>query len=146
MFARFKSGHDQAQFSKSPFHKDDRILRFILGRFLGVGLETSIRFQKPQGNDGPREAWERRACHVHQRKHGGHTINSLVMGEVQYGRPSMTFPGELNTACELTCAGEGGEALPSPLGDPLFLPCARAVSPRPTFGVCRLTAATPQLV
>ena len=56
VFARFKSGPDQTQFSKSPFHKDDRILRFILGRFLGVGLETSIPFQKPQGNDGPREA------------------------------------------------------------------------------------------
>ena len=49
-------------------------------------------------------------------------------------------------ACELACAGQGREALPSPLRDPLFLPCARAVSPRPAFGVCRLMAATPHLV
>ena len=54
-------------------------------------------------------------------------------------------PGGVSTLCELACAGQGGEALPSPL-HPLFLTCARAVSPRPAFGVCRLTAATPQLV
>ena len=37
------------------------------------------------------------------------------------------------------------EALPSSLRDPLFL-CARAVSPRPAFGVCRLRAAAHHLV
>ena len=60
------------------------------------------------------------------------------------GRPSV--PGGVNTVCELACTGQGGEALPSPLRNPLFLTCARAVSPRPAFGVCRLTAATPHLV
>ena len=58
----------------------------------------------------------------------------------------MSVPGGVSTVCELACTGQGGEALPSPLRDPLFLTCARAVSPRPAFGVCRLTAATPHLV
>ena len=58
----------------------------------------------------------------------------------------MSVPGGVSTVCELACTGQGGEALPSPLRDPLFLTCARAVSPRPAFGVCRLTSATPHLV
>ena len=58
----------------------------------------------------------------------------------------MSVPGGVSTVCELACTGQGGEALPSPLRDPLFLTCPRAVSPRPAFGVCRLTAATPHLV
>ena len=41
----------------------------------------------------------------------------------------MAGPNEVSTACELTCIGQGGEASPSPLRDPLF------VSARPAFGV-----------
>ena len=70
----------------------------------------------------------------------------FIIGEVTYGRPPMGVFKGVSTACELACIGQGGEALPSPLCDPLFLPCARAVNPRPVFGVCRLTAATPHLV
>ena len=53
---------------------------------------------------------------------------SYAIGEVRYGRPAMRFPGRVNTVFELTCAGQGDEALP--------------VSPPPVFGVCRLTAAS----
>ena len=44
----------------------------------------------------------------------GYTIYSSAIGEVQYGQPPMRFPGWVNTACELTCAGQGGQAFPSP--------------------------------
>ena len=69
-----------------------------------------------------------------------------IAGEVRYGRPPMSVCGGVSTLCELACTGQGGEALPSPLRDPLFLTCARAVSPRPAFGVCRFIAATPHVV
>ena len=54
---------------------------------------------------------------------------SYAIGE-GYGRPPMSVPGGVSTVCELACTGPGGEALPSPLRDPLFLTCARAVSQR----------------
>ena len=60
--------------------------------------------------------------------------------------PQRRFPGGVNADFDSTSCGEGGEALPSPLRDPLFLPCTWSASPRPAFGVCRLTAATPLLV
>ena len=47
----------------------------------------------------------------------------------------MRFPGEVNMAFELASVGQGGEALPSPLRDPLSLPCAQAVSLLPGFAV-----------
>ena len=65
--------------------------------------------------------------------------------KVKNGGPVWAAPnevsGRVSAACELTCTGPGGEVLPSPLSA-----CARAVSPRPAVGVCRLTAANPQLV
>ena len=44
------------------------------------------------------------------------------------GGPPMSGPGGVSTVCELARTGQGGEALPSPPRDPLFLTCARAVS------------------
>ena len=70
-----------------------------------------------------------------------------ALGKADLQRPQKRPKhGGVSTVCELACTGQGGEALPSPLRDPLFLTCARAVSPRPAFGVCCLTAATPHLV
>ena len=61
--------------------------------------------------------------------------------------PPVRFPpGGVSTAWGLACASYGGQAVPSPLGGPSILPCARAVSPRPAFRACRLTTATLHLV
>ena len=40
---------------------------------------------------------------------------SYAIGEVRYRRPPMSFPERVSAACELTCTGQGGEPLPSPL-------------------------------
>ena len=124
--------------------------------FFGAGL----------GPDGPEGPWERSwealleslgKAHLQRPKKStkhlpnkwitfwGSNIATLYK-RFRYGRPPLSVPGGVSTVCELACTGQGGEALPSPLRDPLFLTCARAVSPRPAFGVLRLTAATPHLV
>ena len=43
----------------------------------------------------------------------GYTVCSYAIGEVRFGRPQIRFPGGVNTGCELTCIGQGGEALPA---------------------------------
>ena len=51
----------------------------------------------------------------------GFTINSYAIGEVRSGRPPVRIPGGVRHGLQAACAGQGGEALPSPLRDPLFL-------------------------
>ena len=105
----------------------DAVYKFIrFRRHAYIRLWSFFRMYKGRGvvggpgDPGALGGWERNHC-VHQRKKTealGYTMYSYAIGEVRFG---------LVKEVRLY---------------PLFLPCARAVSPRLAFNVCRLTAAT----
>ena len=75
----------------------------------------------------------------------GYTINSYAIGEVRSGRPPVRIPGGVRHGLQAACAGQGGEALPSPLRDPLFLVMRSGCEPSASARGLSLDVSDPSL-
>ena len=137
-------------FGRSPLQRSGPGGSWKRACFFGLWPGLALTALKALGRGPGKPSWrllERPTCSARKKHEAPPDQMDHALGfEYSYAMAPNECSGGVSTVCELACTGQGGEALPSPLRDPLFLTCARAVSPRPAFGVCRLTAATPHLV